>query len=692
MRDASSMDALKAAGASDQATELADFASESIIGFDLSGRIKYWNTASEKLYGWPSEAMIGLGGERIAVDPAIHNDQWPVILQEGRWEGRVSRHTMSGGRVTTYARRVVRCDTMGAPVDVVEYGQNLKVNPEVWSSGSDSLHLTAAFWELDVSDARDYLAKDAASRVSELKGECVLTSAQADAILSRIRVLKVNERTAYVFGAYADQSRMIGENLGAFCPPRSRMELADLMLTALRSPLGAKPVSKALASDGILRDPILTAWRSDDRAIPDRAFLVVNGAADDDRSFWYLRASEERYRKLLHFLPTALILVDASHMAAVFHRLRDAGVRDLNAYLEQNPQIVELAKSTVRVTEANRQAVALLGGATPADLIGPIDFLYAASPETAVRVMNARFSGERSFSEIIPIYTLDGSVKEVQYSVAFTAPLEPFEHDLVSMEDVTDRLKAERQLRKIEADFSHAARISTLGEMATSIAHEVNQPLSAIVTSGETTLHLLKSAQPNLEKVNQLTGRIVSSARHASEIVQRIREMALKRAPEHVSLHINEIVDEALLFVRGDVEARSIQLIKNLEEGLPCVVGDRIQLQQVIVNLLMNSIQAIAHSGTEQRKIRLGTGLSAGGRVIVSLHDSGPGISPKDIERIFDSFYTTKETGLGIGLGICQSIVTAHGGEIVALNHQEGGAHFSVSLPVAARDSDTGPY
>src|SRR5690606_22832149 len=164
---------------------------------------------------------------------------------------------------------------------------------------------------------------------------------------------------------------------------------------------------------------------------------------------------------------------------------------------------------------------------------------------------------------------------------------------IFSLEDVTDRLRMEAQLRQLQADFSHAARVSMLGELASSIAHEVNQPLAAIVTNAETSLRWLARETPDIGKVAQLTARIAPNARRADDIVQRARDMAVKQAPEPVELAFNEIIQESLLFVRHEVETRSIRVTTSFARNLPPVIGDRIQLQQVIVNMLINAVQAV---------------------------------------------------------------------------------------------------
>ncbi len=280
---------------------------------------------------------------------------------------------------------------------------------------------------------------------------------------------------------------------------------------------------------------------------------------------------------------------------------------------------------------------------------------------------------------------LDGRLRDVQFTVTYPTPPDLRDVTVISLDDVTDRLRTEAQLRQLQADFTRAARISTLGELATSIAHEVNQPLAAIFTNAETSLRWLSRDEPNLAKVVQLTTRIVASARQANDIVQQIRAITAKHAPEWCALDLNEVVDQALPVLRHDVETRSIRLSTRLGLGLPRVIGDRVQLQQVVVNLLVNSIQAIGQAngqaGAKDGHIDLSTGVGPGGEVVFTIRDDGPGILEKDLDRVFESFFTTKEEGMGLGLAICQSIMTAHGGGIAASNRPEGGACFRFWLP-----------
>jgi C4-dicarboxylate-specific signal transduction histidine kinase len=380
-------------------------------------------------------------------------------------------------------------------------------------------------------------------------------------------------------------------------------------------------------------------------------------------------------------MPNALLQVDASRMAVIFNTLKATGVADIETYLDDHPELLEFANDAVRITEVNRSAVTMLGGHAPADFIRPVRFLFQASPATVSRIMAARYRGQRNHAETAKLCTLDGRMIDARISLTYPTPPEQLDVTLISIEDITDQLRTEAQLRQLQADFTRAARISTLGELATSIAHEVNQPLAAIVTNAETSLRYLSRREPNIAKVEQLTGRIVSNARRASEIVLRVRGMAAKHAPERTALNLNEVVDEALLFVRSDIESKTINLSFKARADTPMVEGDRVQLQQVIVNLLVNSLQAIEQSTAARRQIDLATYVEA--RMVgFSIHDSGPGIAEENLGRVFDGFFTTKDEGMGIGLAVCHSIIVAHGGSMTVSNHRDGGASFSFSLPI----------
>ncbi|MBC9032890.1 hypothetical protein IAG41_10845 [Sphingomonas sp. JC676] len=526
----------------------------------------------------------------------------------------------------------------------------------------------AARWALDVSGARDLID-------SIVGGTRPLD--WIERLLGGVHVADVDQNAAHLVGPYAGRERMIGQPFSAYAPREGWPGFAELILAAVANhPPDAARIREITS---LVFGDCLIGMSTDDRH-PDIVFVSVSGTVIDDRSFWSVRASEERYRNLIHYLPHALVQVDSTPMLGIFDDLRRKRITDIARYLHETPELLVHSRSVVRVTDVNRNAVELLGADSADQLLGSLDFLFTASPETAGRIVAARFEDRRNYIEIMKLRTLDGRLCDVQLSVTYPRPPDRLDVTIIGLEDITERLRTEAQLRQLQADYSRAARISMLGELATSIAHEVNQPLSAIVTNAETSLRWLSRDDPNLAKVGQLTTRIAENARRASDIVQRIRGMAARRAPERVPLDLNEIIDEALLFVRYEVESRSIGMSTCLEPNLPKVLGDRVQLQQVVVNLLVNAVQAQCGPG----RIDLSTARGADGEVTFTIHDGGPGIAEEDLDRIFGTFFTTKDDGIGIGLALCQSIIAAHCGTISASNHPRGGALFQFSLPAIA--------
>lgn len=410
---------------------------------------------------------------------------------------------------------------------------------------------------------------------------------------------------------------------------------------------------------------------------------LSEAVANDDRGAADVQRGEDQYRKLIQYMPTALWQIDTRAMREIFDRLRSEGVKDFAAFLDAHPELVELAKEIVRVAEVNRAAISLFRGECAADLAKPVKYIFAAVPQALKRIMIAHFQGQRNYTEQSKIITLDGETRDVILSVTFPVPPEQPYRSFLTMQDITERLRTEAQLRQLQADHAHAARISTLGELATSIAHEVNQPLAAIIMNAETSLRWLGQDDLNVAKVMQLTTRIISSADRAKDIVQRIRSLAARGETERMVLDLNEVTEEALFFVRHDIDGNQIELSIDAAADVPKILGDRVQLQQVIVNLIINSIQAILQAKRSDRYIRVSIAPGYRGTLTFSICDSGTGIAGEDLDHVFASFFTTKESGLGIGLAICRSIIGAHGGCISASNRPEGGAQFQITLPAA---------
>jgi C4-dicarboxylate-specific signal transduction histidine kinase len=301
--------------------------------------------------------------------------------------------------------------------------------------------------------------------------------------------------------------------------------------------------------------------------------------------------------------------------------------------------------------------------------------------------METRWRGESLFQEETKLVTLDGRVIDVLFTAARPGPSSDLRMTLIGIIETTELVQAREMLQRVQADFAHAARVSMLGELTASIAHEVNQPLAAIATNGEAGLRWLDRPEPDVAEVRALTKRIVADAQRAADVLSRIRAMATRKTPEHAPLSIDEVIREALLFLRHEVQSHALAVTHHPVLGVPKVLADRTLLQQVIVNLAINAMQAMAHAASAERRISIRTTVLDSATLRCSVEDSGPGIKPEHLGHLFDSFFTTKDAGggMGLGLAISRSIIEAHGGRISADNGSvHGGARFSFMLPTAA--------
>jgi C4-dicarboxylate-specific signal transduction histidine kinase len=253
--------------------------------------------------------------------------------------------------------------------------------------------------------------------------------------------------------------------------------------------------------------------------------------------------------------------------------------------------------------------------------------------------------------------------------------------------DVSERKRAEEALRQAQADLEQVSRLNTIGELTASLAHEVNQPIAAAVTDASTCLRWLTRDHPDLEEAREAASRMVMDATRAAEIIKRIRLLFNKSAPERESIDINEIIREMIVLLRNEATQYSIFFRTDLAEDLARVMGDRVQLQQVVMNLVINAIDAMKDvDGTRELIIR--SQQAEDGQLMVTISDNGIGLPPQQADQIFNAFFTTKPHGTGMGLRISRSIVESHGGRLWAGDNSPRGASFHLTVPtqVEARE------
>ena len=255
--------------------------------------------------------------------------------------------------------------------------------------------------------------------------------------------------------------------------------------------------------------------------------------------------------------------------------------------------------------------------------------------------------------------------------------------------DITERKRAEEELhqkevslREAQTELAHVSRVTTMGELAASIAHEVNQPLAGIVTNANSSLRWLAGDSPNLAEAGEAIRRIVRDGNRAGEVVSRMRDLFRKTSTVKERFDINDAIEEVVVLTQSEVRRNKVVMRMELAANLPPVVGNRVQLQQVIMNLILNAFEAMSAVESRERDLVIRTQRDEGDEVRVALQDSGIGLDPRNVERIFDAFHTTKPGGLGMGLSISRSIIEAHGGRLWAKANSPRGAAFEFTVPI----------
>src|SRR6266446_5965834 len=318
-------------------------------------------------------------------------------------------------------------------------------------------------------------------------------------------------------------------------------------------------------------------------------------------------------------------------------------------------------------------------------------FYQRVHPEDLDRVRREVFlerPEEGSHFDVVFRIVLPGG--EIKYIRSTGHPVRNLSGDLLEYVgtsiDVTERKRSEQALealRQAQADLAHVSRVTTMGELTASLAHEVNQPIAAAVTNANTCLRWLAADTPNIEEAREAAMRIVKDVKRAGEIISRIRQLFRKDTPQRELVDVNEIIREMIVLLRGETIRYNISVGTDLAADLPQVIADRVQLQQVLMNLMINGIEAIKDAGGT-REIAIRSQRTENEEVVVSVTDSGVGLPSQQTEQIFNAFFTTKPHGTGMGLRISHSIIESHGGRLWAANNSPRGASFCFSLPTKA--------
>jgi NO-binding membrane sensor protein with MHYT domain len=308
----------------------------------------------------------------------------------------------------------------------------------------------------------------------------------------------------------------------------------------------------------------------------------------------------------------------------------------------------------------------------------------------AATVMGLAISGMHYTAMRAAIFTTNGAVHEAQVNASLdqtnlalaVAGVTFIILACASVASLFERKRAEEALRQAQTDLAHVARVTTLGELAASIAHEVNQPLAAVVTNAEACLRWLDRGTPNLDEARRALERIIEDGNRAGEVIRHLRALSSKTETEKAPLDINDVVNEVIALVQRELLSHRVSLRTELAPALPMVLADRVQLQQVIINLVINGIEAMQPVTDRPRELVIRSHPVEAHQVLVVVKDCGVGISAENADQLFNAFFTTKSSGMGMGLSICRSIIEAHGGRLSGSGDVGPGATFQFALPV----------
>lgn len=375
-----------------------------------------------------------------------------------------------------------------------------------------------------------------------------------------------------------------------------------------------------------------------------------------------------------------MVELDTSGLRSLLAKAHIGTTSDLAGRIDADAGFVTGAIAAVRVVYANPAAIELLGGSGPGETMGEFGRLRASGTADGFRrEIEAMLERRPSFSDETHVRRTDGSDLPIVYTSWSPSGNLASDRQLVSLTDISERVRIAQTLSRLRSELAHAGRISMLGELSASITHEVNQPLTAIVANAQAGLRWLDRDEPAIGEIKAALETIVLAGQRATDVVARMRAMSTKQALELRPLSINDLIEETLLFLSHELVKHQVRVRLDLTTEPAFVSADRTQLQQVLVNLLMNAAQAMADARSWRRILTIRSRLGSG-TIRVEIEDTGPGVRAADQDRLFDTFFTTKTEGMGMGLPICRSIVEAHGGMLEVSSRPSLGATFRFGL------------
>ncbi len=605
--------------------DMLDLTHDAIIVYDMDDRITFWNQGAERLYGWTAQQAMGqplheLTHTRASTMPidAIRRE----TLLHGGWHGELERIRNDGATVCISSRCTLWRDDRGKPLAILATSNDITARKQM---------------EAELRRQQDELR----ATIDAIPG--MVWSSSRDGSPDYM-----NRRWNEYGVDLADDIRDIWQSI---VHPDDLPAMQAAWREAVATGSALETTARIRRKDGVYRWMHIGAEPLRDAHGEIVRWYGVNTDIEEHKQ------TQQALERSEAFLSDAQRLSRTGSIATCVPERR-----------------MWWSDETYRIFDVPRHVsptIELIAARTHPDDI-----------EAVTRTHERVLQGEPHIDSEFRLLLTDGSVKHVHYVAHLSAPASGKVEYVGALMDVTDRVTAQEALDRSTAELAHVTRVTMLGEMAASIAHEVTQPLAAIVTAGDAAARWLNRPRPDLDEVGLSIGNMTRDAKRATDIIRQIRAMAQKRDPSPMPLDLNALAREAIELLRRELEAHAIEVETGDLQHVLRVCVDRVQIQQVVINLMMNAVQAMSAVNGRARRLKIVTHKVDDGHAQLSVEDSGTGISEENSRRLFSPFFTTRKEGMGIGLSICRSIVEAHGGRIWAESQEGKGTTMQFVLPL----------